>query len=62
MYVVHHGSTHAINAFLIHGALALEASYYYGTISISHLCFVVCNFMIKYFSRGSVFDRLEEII
>ena len=58
MYVVYHGSTHTIDAFLIHSALALEASYYYGAISIG---LVVCNFMIKSSSRCSIIDRLEEI-
>ena len=58
MYVVYHGGTHTIDAFLIHSALALEASYYYGAISIG---FAVCNFMIKSSSRCSIIYRLEEI-
>ena len=59
MYVVYHGSTHTIDAFLIHSALALEASNYYGAISIG---LAVCNFMIKSSPRSSIIDRLEEIL
>ena len=62
MYVVDHSGTNTVNAFLIHGALALKAANHKSAISIWYTGRAVCNFMVESFARGSIFDRLEEII